>query len=480
MRPMSRRQVLQLSALGVAGVVIGGVGLSREIATAPAAAGGGAALAAPPQLRSSAGLLRVELEAAERTVQVAGRRVTVLASNTGLPGPTLRLRPGDRLQVRLINRLPAATNLHVHGLHVSPEANGDNPFVTIGAGESFDYDYQLPEDHPTGTFWYHPHLHGSVADQVFGGLYGAIVVEESVPVPAARERLLVISDISFDPQGRVRPASLPERMMGREGDLLLVNGQSVPRLAARPGERERWRIVNACTSRYLRLAVDGQQTQLLGIDSGRSQRPADVTEVVLAPGNRAELLLTLRAGVSELRTSGYDRGSMGMMGGASATSPAATLATLVVEGAEAGAAPAIPDGPAPRDLRGIAVARRRELTFGMDMGMDMGGMLFTIDGKKFDPERVDQQVQPGSVEEWTLRNTSPMDHPVHLHVWPMQLIEENGRTLDQPTWRDVVNVPARGTTVIRVAFDTFTGRTVYHCHILDHEDAGMMGIVEAR
>ena len=480
MRPMSRRQVLQLSALGVAGVVIGGVGLSREIATAPAAAGGGAALAAPPQLRSSAGLLRVELEAAERTVQVAGRRVTVLAYNTGLPGPTLRLRPGDRLQVRLINRLPAATNLHVHGLHVSPEANGDNPFVTIGAGESFDYDYQLPEDHPTGTFWYHPHLHGSVADQVFGGLYGAIVVEESVPVPAARERLLVISDISFDPQGRVRPASLPERMMGREGDLLLVNGQSVPRLAARPGERERWRIVNACTSRYLRLAVDGQQTQLLGIDSGRSQRPADVTEVVLAPGNRAELLLTLRAGVSELRTSGYDRGSMGMMGGASATSPAATLATLVVEGAEAGATPAIPDGPAPRDLRGIAVARRRELTFGMDMGMDMGGMLFTIDGKKFDPERVDQQVQPGSVEEWTLRNTSPMDHPVHLHVWPMQLIEENGRTLDQPTWRDVVNVPARGTTVIRVAFDTFTGRTVYHCHILDHEDAGMMGIVEAR
>ena len=113
------------------------------------------------------------------------------------------------------------------------------------------------------------------------------------------------------------------------------------------------------------------------------------------------------------------------------------------------------------------------------MGMGGGGMRFTIDGKKFDPDRVDQTVRVGTVEEWTLTNTSPMDHPVHLHVWPMQLIADGGRQLDPPTWQDVVNVPARSEVTVRVAFDTFTGRTVYHCHILDHEDNGMMGVIDA-
>jgi FtsP/CotA-like multicopper oxidase with cupredoxin domain len=83
------------------------------------------------------------------------------------------------------------------------------------------------------------------------------------------------------------------------------------------------------------------------------------------------------------------------------------------------------------------------------------------------------------VEEWTILNDSPMDHPFHLHVWPMQLLEENGREVDSPTWQDVVNVPARGSVRVRVAFEDFAGRTVYHCHILDHEDRGMMGVVEA-
>jgi FtsP/CotA-like multicopper oxidase with cupredoxin domain len=106
-------------------------------------------------------------------------------------------------------------------------------------------------------------------------------------------------------------------------------------------------------------------------------------------------------------------------------------------------------------------------------------MGFTINGREFDPGRVDTTVQAGSVEEWTLRNTSPMDHPVHLHVWPMQIVEEDGRAAPAALWQDVVNVPARGTVVVRIAFSGFAGRTVYHCHILDHEDRGMMGVIEA-
>ena len=106
-------------------------------------------------------------------------------------------------------------------------------------------------------------------------------------------------------------------------------------------------------------------------------------------------------------------------------------------------------------------------------------MAFTINGQEFDPDRTDTPVAAGTVEEWTLVNSSPMDHPMHLHVWPMQVVSEAGRDVPGPRWQDVVNIPAFGEVTVRVAFEDFGGRTVYHCHILDHEDAGMMAIVSA-
>ena len=479
--PITRRAVLGWGAVGAAGVLVGGWGLARELGAGVGGPGPGDGSPStwPSELRSSAGVLRVELEAAPRSVEVAGRQVAMLGYSEAVIGPTLRLVPGDRLEVRLRNSLDEPTNLHVHGLHVSPEGNGDNPFVSVSPGETFDYEYQLPADHPTGTFWYHPHLHGRVADQIFAGLYGAIVVEEASPIPVARERILIVSDVSFD-DGSVRVASAQERMMGREGDLLLINGQVSPVLEGRPGERERWRVVNACTSRFIRLAVGDHQLQLLGLDQGRTARTEDVDELVLAPGNRADLAVTLRAGTHEIRTLGYDRGTamMGMMG-SSTTSGPALLATLTVTGDAVTAAPPVPDGPQPHDLRQDTVARARELTLAMGMGMGMGQMMsFTIDGLEFDHHRTDQQVRLGDVEEWTIRNTSTMDHPFHLHVWPMQVVEAAGRSGTEPIWRDVVNVPAEGSVVVRIRFDDFAGRTVYHCHILDHEDLGMMGVIE--
>jgi FtsP/CotA-like multicopper oxidase with cupredoxin domain len=245
-------------------------------------------------------------------------------------------------------------------------------------------------------------------------------------------------------------------------------------------------VVNACVSRYLRLRLDGQRLQLVGIDSGRFRTPLEVEEVLLAPGNRADLLVTTRAGTASLRAAPYDRGSAGgMMGGAPAgsLSGAVLLATLAVSGDAVAELPAVSAQPTPRDLRSATVTARRELSFAMGMGAGMGGggmMTFTINGRQFDAGRVDTTVQAGSVEEWTLVNDSPMDHPVHLHVWPMQLMAENGRDAESALERDVVNVPARGRVVVRIAFDDFAGRSVYHCHILDHEDNGMMGVIEVR
>ena len=493
MQPITRRHAMEMGGLGIASTAVGGFGLRARLgAQSNFTPTKDTVFIEPAALRSTRGELRVSLQAAEGPVRIAGRAATALSYNGGLPGPTLHLQPGDRLRVRLMNRLQSATNLHVHGLHVSPEGHSDNVLVAVKPGALFDYDYQLPGNHPPGVFWYHPHHHGTVADQVFGGLYGAIIIGDPQPdlhpVPSNLERVLVISDISLAADSSVRTASSMDRMRGREGDLILVNGQVRPVIITRPGSRERWRVVNACTSRYLRLRLDGQRLQLLGIDSGRLAQPRDIDQIVLAPGNRADLIVTTTSGTAMLRALGYDRGAPSMGGVVSRSSNTArtVLATLQVSGDAVPVLPPIARQAVPRDLRDTPSAGRRQLTFTMGMGagmgggMDGGGMDFTIDGRVFDPSRIDQVVPGGAVEEWTIANTSSMDHPFHLHVWPMQLVEVGGQPVTAVIWQDVINVPAHSHITVRIAFETFTGRAVYHCHILDHEDKGMMGIVHVR
>ncbi len=503
MSPLSRRQVLGwglaggvMTAAGAAGLWWGsrppagpgappGSPVSDGPGTGPGASG--ESLVEPEVFTSTGGVLELELEAAPTTVEIGGRQARVWAFNGSLPGPTLELSPGDTLRVRMTNRLDEPTNLHVHGLHVSPAGAGDNPFVRIGPGESHDYEFVLPDDHPPGTYWYHPHHHGHVAEQLAAGLYGAIIVRDADPVPVTRERVLVISDLTLTAGGALAGPSPMERMMGREGRLVLVNGMFASRLEAAPGDRERWRIINACPSRFLRLSLEGRSVRLLARDLGRLREPVEVGTVDLAPGNRVELLVEAAEGTSTLVASPVDRGAMpGMMGGArpGGTDPM-DLLSLRVDGDRARALDDVPAGPEPRDLRGEDVARRRTLDFamgGMGPGMmrgDGASMSFTINGREFDADRTDVAIRAGDVEEWTLTNSSPMDHPVHLHVWPMQVITGgDGGPQDEPRWADVVNVPAFGQVAVRVAFDDVTGRTVLHCHILDHEDLGMMATIE--
>ena len=226
MKPLGRRQAVVLGLAGTGAIAVGAGGLLFSRSPFRPQAGG--RLKEPENLRSQDGALKLRLEAAPAQAMVGGRVASVVAYNGSLPGPTLRLRPGDRLRVTLVNRLDMATNLHVHGMHVSPAGTGDNSFIRVEPGESFDYAYDLPANHPSGTFWYHPHHHGSVADQLAAGLYGAIIVEDLEGPPVTRERLLLISDISLTGTGSLRPPSAAERLRGREGETVLVNGQVRP------------------------------------------------------------------------------------------------------------------------------------------------------------------------------------------------------------------------------------------------------------
>ena len=169
------------------------------------------------------------------------------------------------------------------------------------------------------------------------------------------------------------------------------------------------------------------------------------------------------------------------MGGASAHPVPIDLAVVTVTGdaPPSGAPTPAPTSPGAPGIRGADVVERRTLTLAMGMDMaESSPFSFTIDDRLFDPDRVDQRAARGAVEEWTIINTSEMDHPFHLHVWPMQVVRIDGTHVESSTWQDVVTVPARSSTVVRIRFDRYAGRTVYHCHVLDHEDLGMMGVIQ--
>ena len=481
---VTRRHVLAAMGLGAVGIVAGGLAGRHLLAGGDGVPPGSGPDLWQPQVFSSAnGSLHVELRAAPG-VDLAGRATRALGYSGTSPGPTLRVRPGDDLRITLVNDLAASTNLHTHGLRVSPSGLADNVFREVTAGSSAEYEYHVFEDQPAGTFWYHPHHHGTVAGQVFAGLLGAVVVTADDEPQADAERLLVVSDTTIDAGGAVAPVSGRDVMVGREGELVLVNGQLRPRFTAATGTLERWRIVNACTSRFLRLALDGHRFEVIGIDGHAYLEPAAAETISLAPGNRADALVRFEVpGAVTLRTLDVDRLGAGMMPGMSQPSRAVDLAAVSVDGREAGVARRPwRRASAPVDLRAAAVDARRELslTMGMGMGMGGGGMTFGFDGRSFDPDRVDQAIRLGTVEEWTIRNDTPMDHPFHLHVWPMQVVSgPDSDPAGPPQWRNVVVVPASASVTVRIPVTRIGGRTVYHCHILDHEDNGMMGVVEA-
>ena len=512
---LSRRQVLAGLGAGGALIAVGGLaactrspsGITSDGSTANGSVNS-IEFAQPMELASQNGRLDVTLLAAAATVPYAGGTRWALTYNGTTPGPTLRVRPGDVLSVTLENRLDAPTNLHTHGLHVSPEGDSDNVFVMVDPGQRHAYHYQIPADHPSGTFWYHPHHHGEVARQVFGGMAGAIIVEDAIDqlpqLAVATSRVLVLSDPNVGDSARVLDVAMMQRMMGREGSAILVNGLPQPRIPARVGTLEHWRIVNASPSRYYALRLDGQQLHVVASDAGRLDAPHAIDELVLVPGERAELLIPVTAGTHALTTRTVDRGGMGMagqggggmggggMGGGGGRSGATAangervvIATLDVTGG-AGNAPSLPKVlRALDDPTSASVTHTRDVTLSMNMGgMGMGGTggdgQFLIDGRSFDANRVDITTQIGTTEDWVVRNTSPMDHPFHLHVWPFRVVERSDGGTLPPGWKDTVNVPAGQSVRLRIPFRDIPGKAVYHCHILDHEDLGMMGIIDTK
>ncbi len=380
------------------------------------------------------------------------------------PGPLIRLREGETVRLRLKNRLPETTNLHFHGLHVPPTGRADNIWLRIPPGETFVYEIEVPRG-IAGTYWYHPHAHGAIARQLWAGLAGPLVVDgplDRMPeLAAADERVVLLRDLALDEQGRPTPHRVMDWHEGKQGDLILANGAVQPTLRARAGTL-RLRLINASNARYFRLALsDSQPLHLVATDGHYLEKPVEAAEILLVPGERADVLIQPEGSAPlELRDLPYDR----------RTSHHSTARTVLTILPREGARPTL----LPQKLAEIPVLQPEQATVRRRVTMAM----FFMNGRPFDPHRIDTRARLGDLELWQVENVGTMDHPFHLHTWYFQVIGRNGRPEPFRAWRDMVNLKPGDRVELMVPLADYPGRAVYHCHISEHGDKGMMAVLE--
>ena len=471
-------------------------------------------LATIPEVRAAGGVARLSLDVAAEGN--AGRPHFVYQGRD--VAPAIRVRPGDTIDITLHNRLPFArdtanaVNLHFHGLDVAPAKPGDDVLMTLARPEaSLHYFVHVLKSQQPGLYWYHPHAHGETYWQITSGMAGAIVVEglrDRVPSLAAMpERIIVVRDVqetpnilaipwyarkmtpplsyAFDADDNAGPnsACLPE-----VGLHLTVNGGVQPAIEIAPGERQLFRVLNASASRVLDLAIDNERLGIVAIDGypigAYPGNPPLVwmDHVIVPPAGRAEFVATGQSGPTLLRSRCYDSGVAGDR------DPQAVLAILRPSNPSTESALAVRNPTAANSneatIAPAAPAVRRAVT----LTEDSTG--FFIDGRAFSMEAPPAIVaRAGTLEEWTIRNDTGEVHDIHIHQVHFLVESLDGAQVNPRTWRDTVLVPAQrslggrripGTARILVDFrnPAIRGTFVFHCHMLDHEDGGMMATIK--
>jgi suppressor of ftsI len=478
---LNRRDVLaaagRAAALTAAGVVRAGPFVAAPGAMLSAALAQGRVgdpLVRPAEISSRNGVLDATLTAAPGTVRLGDVSFPGYLYNGSYLPPLLRARKGDILRIAFRNELPDdPSNLHFHGMSVSPRGHGDNVFVHVHPGQEFAYEVSIPAQgrQSPGLFWYHPHAHGVVTRQVLGGMSGGLVVDGLEDVfPVLRglpERFLLIKHAEHD---------------GRE--IISINGQINPVVSIRPGELQFWRIGHIGATLFIKFAIEGMPLYVVATDGHPLSRPRKVTEIFAGPGQRFDVVaIGPPAGEYPMRTMSFQNQAW------KAPDPVQQMALIVADGAE----PGTPGGEAeilrqqvagPRwidEVRGSPVARRRTLDYSRTDDRKM----FMIDGRTMDEARIDLTARSGDTEEWTIVNTDQQYHSFHIHQTAFLVTAINGVPRDEDSLRDTFSVPPAteigpGSLQVVIPFTdpVIVGKFVYHCHAVDHEDKGMMGIME--
>jgi suppressor of ftsI len=409
----------------------------------------------PAEIRSVNGVLSVTLEARPDTIHLNDGTFPGFTYNGLYAGPVLRVHPGDTMRIKLINHLSEPTNLHFHGIQTSPLQNSDNIYITVNPGQAFDYEIKIPPFQPPGLYWYHAHPHGLSDRQIMGGLSGALMVEgfaaQFRELAGIKEQLLILKD--YELENQIIPS---------------VNGQSKISVSMRPGETQLWHISNQSADRYFHLSLKGHKFRIIGNDAVSLNREISSEKLDIQPASRMEVLVD--AG---------EAGSYPLLAERELTKDGAMdipLAQVDVLGRPLTPVPAIAVFPRREDLRTLRINAHRTITF-TELNDDRH---YFINGRQFDHRRADIRLPLGNVEEWTLKNDTDDMHVFHIHQVNFQVTEINGKPEPFTGYVDVVRVPERGAVKIILPFTnpSIVGQFVYHCHVVKHEDMGMMAHIE--
>jgi len=401
-------------------------------------------------------IVTVELDAQEVPWEFApGRTIPGFAFNGEVPGPTIEAKVGDTIDVRLKNSLPQATTVHWHGIRLPADMDGTGAVQrAVEPGETFTYRFVVPD---AGTFWYHSHTNET--EQIERGLYGPLIVRGADEPKLDRERVVLLDDLKLDAEGNVSPfGDSHEHHAGREGEIRLVNGRQEPELEIAGGQVERWRIVNAANTKYVRLSIGGRLFSIIGTDAGLLSEPREAKEVLVTPGERVELAVGPfdEDERIEIEALPYDRGQ--------GESERERFATVRV-GASAPSRVTAPGSSTP--IEPLASADTEPTRT-----IDMKALMHGGHAQRDDP------VQVGELQVWELVNETGSDHPFHLHGFFFQVLDVDGEPPPVVSWEDTVNVPKKSRVRIAWLPDDRPGQWMYHCHILEHHAMGMMAHFE--
>lgn len=406
-----------------------------------------------------------------------GSLTDVMAINGSVPGPTIRVRRGEDFAARVVNHLDQPLVLHWHGV-LAPERMDGHPRDQVSAGQS--YEVRFPVSQRAATCWYHSHTDGLTAEQAYAGVAGLFLIDDpavnGLGLPTGDHDLpLVLTDKRINAQKQfVYAPTMMDRMSGYVGDTMLVNGTPDAWLSIDRG-LYRFRILNGCNARICKVAfADGHPFKVIATDGGLLPAAADAQSVMLAPGQRIEILVdfagyTIGSSVM-LRSVAFSAGG-GMSMGGPAQGSAIDLIRFFVDRGAAGAG-LVPSSLGPfAKLSETDAARTRVFT------LAMSGMVHTINGKLYDAQRVDFSVPFGDLEIWEYHNTGTEPHPMHAHAGQCQVLHRSSASslaAEDTGWRDTVIINAGETVRVLIRFDAHPGVFVHHCHNLEHEDSGMM------
>ncbi len=381
-----------------------------------------------------------------------------------IPGPLLEANQGDRVIVHFENRLPDPTTIHWHGIRVPNAADGTPVAqLMIEPGGTYDYDFIAGD---AGLFWYHPHMEGDV--QIERGLYAPIRIHGGVEPDVAADRVFVLDDVKLEATGQLsQTTDNLDIMLGRQGNVLLVNGRSDRTLEVAAGTRERWRFVNVANGRYFNLDLPGHTFLVIGWDGGLLPMPYQTQTLLIAPGERYEVLVEPTSATA-LRTLHYDRGH-------NIPDPG-PIELMTIELGPNGPAPApLPDRWADIAVIPVDAATPRKTFTLREQETGIVPPTFSINDEMY-PDVTPVAAVSDDIAIWEIVNEAEMDHPFHLHGMSFQILDDN---LNVPRlgWKDTVNVPQKSTVRFAVRYGP-AGRWMFHCHILEHAERGMMGELE--